>query len=262
MEYEQLQSFFTESIDYLWDRKFRFLIVMAAVFFMLSGIISAYNSFDPAEITSSNALVASTTVEQVATTVSAETATTTVVVEPKPVSKTAAISNTIKEPVTTATSVPVKKVETPAKIQTISGRMPSRIVISKIGVDIAVANPTSTNDAVLNSILLSKVVHYAGSGTLDNGNMLIMGHSSELPVIHNPLYKVFTKLKTLQTGDEIKIYSGDTVQTYKVTTVRKVNTHATDAYVSFKSATPKLTLLTCNVLAEKSDRYLVEADLI
>lgn len=247
MDYETKPTFLTKTVDYIWDHKVPFLIIMAAVFFALHGFFAAYVSFNPEqsiEVKKVDAKLTSSTYQNTVQATSAPVTT-----QPLPSSNPPAVTKII---------TPKASAVTPINLSV----LPTRIIIDKIGVDVQVSNPSSTNDAVLNKILLSSVLRYAGSGTIDSGNMLIMGHSSELPVIHNPLYKVFSKLKTLQAGDEIKIYAGATMHLYKVTSLRKVNTTASDAYVSFQSATPKLTLLTCNVLAEKNDRYLVEADLV
>src|SRR3989344_1736132 len=73
---------------------------------------------------------------------------------------------------------------------------PKRIVIDAIGVDAPIISLESRDVAVLDAALLEGVVHYPGSGTLhDESNMLLFGHSSGLPIIHNQNYKIFNDLK-------------------------------------------------------------------
>jgi LPXTG-site transpeptidase (sortase) family protein len=143
-----------------------------------------------------------------------------------------------------------------------TGLLPDRIVIARFGISSPVSNPVSTNIDSLNDVLTRAVVRYNGSGTMTDGNMFIMGHSSELPIVHNPMYKVFNNLKNLVAGDEIKVYAGTHVNTYRVTSVKMLNVHDANAYVPFITGSKKLTLVTCNVRAEKSDRYLVEAEFV
>lgn len=139
--------------------------------------------------------------------------------------------------------------------------LPTRIVIAKIGVDAKVANPTSTNLNTLNDYLTRSTIRYPGSGNVEEGNILIMGHSSELKVVKNQMYKVFSKVKTLVPGDEIIIYSGNNSQfKYKVKSIKMQSAKDPDAYISFEGR--GLTLVTCNVLGQKEDRYIVSADLI
>lgn len=138
--------------------------------------------------------------------------------------------------------------------------LPTRIVIARIGVDAPVRNPSTTNLAALNDVLTRAVVRYPGSGTIASGNMLIIGHSSELPVVRNQMYKVFSKLKTLVAGDEITVYAGTASKTYRVRSVRMLSVNDSDAYVSFGGN--GLTLVTCNVLGQKEERFVVSADLI
>lgn len=138
--------------------------------------------------------------------------------------------------------------------------LPTRIVISKIGVDVKVANPTSTNLNTLNDYLTRSTIRYPGSGNVEEGNILIMGHSSELKVVKNQIYRVFSKVKTLVPGDEISVYAGSKEYKYRVKSMRMQSAKDPDAYISFEGR--GLTLVTCNVLGQKEDRYIVNADLI
>jgi LPXTG-site transpeptidase (sortase) family protein len=231
-------------VDYIWDRKIRFLISIAALFFAINGITAAVQSFReplaPLEITNVPAARATSTIE------SHTEATTSVQTTTKPVTKPASTQTQVL-----STSHVV--------VQT---NLPNRLVIARIGVDVRVSNPLSTNINVLNDELTRTVVRYTGSGTMTQGNMLIMGHSSELPIVRNPLYKVFSQLKYLVAGDVITVYSDATTNTYRVTSVNMLNINDDEAYIPFSSQNNKLTLVTCNVRGEKDERYIVEAELI
>ena len=103
------------------------------------------------------------------------------------------------------------------------------------------------------------VVHYPTSGFMDDvSNVFLFGHSSELPYVRNKNYKVFNRLKELLEGDIIKVQTRDTNYVYRVRRVSLVL--APETPVAFSTEKRMLTLATCNVLGEKDERYLVEAD--
>ncbi len=138
---------------------------------------------------------------------------------------------------------------------------PVRVVIEAIGVDVSVSSPTSTNVAVLDQALLKGAVRYPGSGTLtENKNMLIFGHSSHLPVVHNKAFQAFNGLEKLQAGDVIKVESSTHAYFYRVSSVRLAD--ASEVLVQFNTGTKKLTLSTCDTFGEKSERFVVEADFV
>ena len=136
---------------------------------------------------------------------------------------------------------------------------PTRMMITELGIDVPIANPTSTSVAVLDEALHDAVVRYPGSGTLEgNGNVLIFGHSSYLPVVRNPLYKAFNGIQNLTYGDEIHVQSGDTTYVYKVFNVRKAS--ADEDEIPLNTGKRQITLLTCDSFGKKSDRFIVEAE--
>lgn len=138
---------------------------------------------------------------------------------------------------------------------------PLRVVIEKIGVDVTVASPKSTDVATLDAELLKGAVQYPGSGTLtENKNMLIFGHSTNWKVVQNPAFKAFNGLEKLTNGDVVRVESSTHEYFYRVTSVRLAD--ATEALVRFDTGTKKLTLSTCNTFGEKSQRYVVEADFV
>lgn len=236
MNVQPQTSLFTRVIDFLWDHKIRFLFCIAALFFAINGIAVAMQSFKSPQEPSADTLLPSS--------LPSVDATTTEVVSSKP------------------TVQPIQKNTVAVINPVVQHNLPNRLVINRIGVDVRVANPLSTNINVLNDQLTRTVVRYQGSGTMNQGNILIMGHSSELPIIRNPLYKVFSQLKYLVAGDEIKVYSDTTTNTYRVRSVKMLSINNDEAYIPFTTGSHMLTLVTCNVRGAKDERYVVEADLI
>jgi len=143
---------------------------------------------------------------------------------------------------------------------TLHSRIPVRVNISAIGVDVSVTTPSSTDIEVLDSALLSGAVHYPGSGLAgESANMLIFGHSSYLPYVRNKSYQAFNALGTLQKGDRVIVETATDRYTYTVTHVRHET--ASDVEVWFDTAVPTLTLATCDVFGKKQDRWIVTATL-
>ena len=142
----------------------------------------------------------------------------------------------------------------------IIGENPIRIVIDKIGVDVTVINPNTTNVTTLDEYLKQGVVRYPGSGIIGVGNMFIFGHSTGLSVVNNPAYKAFNGIKNLEAGDIIKVYGSSNIYRYKVTSVKLVLKG--QALVEFGGNKDMLTLSTCNTFGAKDERNVVEADYI
>lgn len=158
--------------------------------------------------------------------------------------------------VTTGTTAPVDG------SLNMNGDLPTKVVISSIGVSAKVANPATTNVDALDQYLLSGAARYPTSATLDqNGTVVLFGHSSYLPVVINQSYKTFDGIQKLKAGDQITVYSATHVYTYAVTTVQQEN--ATTGYgIPLTTTGHTLVLATCNSFATKSDRFVVTATLI
>lgn len=138
---------------------------------------------------------------------------------------------------------------------------PLRIMIDRIGVDSTIVNPISRDIEDLDEALLEGVVHYPGSGDLeDHTNMFLFGHSSGLRVVHNQAFKVFNDLKELESGDLIRIQSKGKEYLYRVDSLTL--TTAEEAWVELSDREKKLTLSTCNSFGSKQERYVVEADFV
>jgi LPXTG-site transpeptidase (sortase) family protein len=138
---------------------------------------------------------------------------------------------------------------------------PTRIVIDKVGVDVSISNPNTTDIKTLDGYLLQGAVHYPGSGSIGLGNMFIFAHSAEAYVIlNNKNLKAFNKIQNLKKGDIIKIYNSAKIYIYAVSAVSLVDENK--ALVDFNNQKNMLTLSTCNTFGAKTDRYVVEADYV
>lgn len=144
--------------------------------------------------------------------------------------------------------------------ETIYAEDPIRLVIPTIALDTVVVNPKNTNHEVLDAELQKGAVHYPGSGYPGSGNMFLFGHSTGFSVVQNQAYKVFNKLKNLKQGDEITVYGKVGVYTYRVTSVKKAPKES--VLVTFDTKKNMITLSTCDSFGKRTDRYVVEGDLI
>lgn len=143
------------------------------------------------------------------------------------------------------------------------GEEPVRVVIPKANIDTAVQNPLSTSIPILDNALLKGAVRYPDSGLLgENSGMLLFGHQSKLPVVHNQAFKAFNDLQALATGDEIIVFSETAKYRYRVASVKHVNVDGPDALVDLGDGTKTLTLVTCDSFGQKTDRYEVKADFV
>lgn len=138
---------------------------------------------------------------------------------------------------------------------------PVRVVARNINLDVKVSNPTSTDIPVLDEALLSGSVRYPTSAMLGtDGTILLFGHSSYLPVVHNQAYKAFDGIQDLKIGEVVSVYSATTEYRYSVTSVRVAN--ADDAVIELVQQGRHLKLVTCDSFASKSKRFVVAADFV
>jgi LPXTG-site transpeptidase (sortase) family protein len=135
---------------------------------------------------------------------------------------------------------------------------PDRVVISKIGVNTPIEQPNTRNVATLDSLLSRGAVHYPGSGTVEQGNMFLFGHSTGFQVVQNQAYKTFNDLNKLENGDQISIFADGTEYIYKVSSLRLVNEN--NGEVRFDQGRRMLTISTCNSFGTKQERWVVEAE--
>lgn len=138
---------------------------------------------------------------------------------------------------------------------------PVKIDIRSIGLSATIADPRTTDINALDALLLKGAVRYPTSAKLnENGNIVIFGHSSYLPVVNNSAYKTFDGIQRLKAGDVITVYSSDAAYAYAVRGVAKEN--ANDAIIPLSVSGKVLTLSTCNSFATKDDRFVVTADFV
>jgi len=142
-----------------------------------------------------------------------------------------------------------------------SDKLPNTLVIDSLDREVTVLNPASNSVAALDAALLKGVIRHPDSATFgEEGNMLILGHSSYLPTVHNRNYQALNGIQNLKWGETIKLSSGDTEYTYKVEKTYKTKASGFTVPVAGKGKT--LTLVTCNSFASTDDRYVVEATLV
>lgn len=150
---------------------------------------------------------------------------------------------------------------TPSIMKVATGLKPTRIVVAKVGVDTPVLNPTKSDLQTLDDALLKGAVRYPGTAHMnEEGSVVIFGHQSYLPVVRNQAFKAFNDLQNLESGDVISVYAGDTEFRYAVRSVELKTTDAGSIALETKGQT--LTLVTCNSLGAKEERYIIKADLI
>ncbi len=138
---------------------------------------------------------------------------------------------------------------------------PERVIIDKLEREVAVLNPTSRDIADLDAALLSGVVRHPDSADFsEDGNILILGHSSYLPNVLNKNFQAFNGLHTLTWGDKIRLQSEDTEYVYRVEKVYEAK--AAEVVIPETPGEARLTLATCNSFGAKDDRFIVEAVLV
>lgn len=138
---------------------------------------------------------------------------------------------------------------------------PNRIIIQEIGLDLTVSNPETRDLEELDAVLKNGPARYVDSARLgEKGNVLIFGHSSHLPVVHNAMYKAFNKIPELEAGDLIAVQGGGQEFVYRVTSIEQVD--AAEGIIDLGRDATKLTIVTCDTLTGKSSRFVLEAEFI
>lgn len=139
---------------------------------------------------------------------------------------------------------------------------PVRIVAKAVGVDTPVANPSSADVDVLDAALLKGAVRYPSSALLgQEGTVVLLGHSTTLPIVRNQAYKAFNDVQKLVEGEVISVYSGSIEYRYAVTGVQLADID-TDT-VALESEGKHLVLVTCDLRDKsKKARFIVEADFV
>jgi LPXTG-site transpeptidase (sortase) family protein len=169
------------------------------------------------------------------------------------------LADALPEP--SKTDTPEVHASVTKEITVTKAQEPVRITANKIGMDVTIKNPPSTNVDVLDDALLTGAVRYPTSAKLgENGTVLLFGHSSYLPVIHNQAYKAFKGIQTLQKGDIVSVYSATAEYRYGVESVTVAN--ADEDVVELRQDGKYLTLVTCDSFTKKTDRFIVTAKFV
>lgn len=146
-------------------------------------------------------------------------------------------------------------------VATTAPELPTKLEIPAIGLSQNVSNPETTDVAKLDNALLSGPVRYPTSSNLgEPGNVIIFGHSSYLPIVHNQAFKAFDGIQKLKAGDLILVTGQDHLYTYAVETVQTED--ATVDAIPLAVQGSELTLATCDSFGQKSQRFVVTATLV
>lgn len=141
------------------------------------------------------------------------------------------------------------------------GVEPDRLIIQEIGLDLDVSNPQTRDLAKLDEVLKDGPARYVDSALLgEKGNVLLFGHSSHLPVVHNQMYKAFNRIPELDEGALIAVQGGGKEYVYRVTSIKQVD--AAEGIIDLGRDASKLTIVTCDTLTSKSSRFVLEAEFI
>jgi LPXTG-site transpeptidase (sortase) family protein len=139
---------------------------------------------------------------------------------------------------------------------------PTKVEIPKIKLTALIENPATTAVEALDAELLKGAVRYPTSAKLgEDGNVVLFGHSSYLPIVNNQAYKTFNDIQKLAKGDSITVYSSGTAYTYRVKSVAKERADENTA-IPLSVGGKMLTLVTCNSFGTKQDRFVVVADFV
>lgn len=167
-----------------------------------------------------------------------------------------------EEPEVAATPAIEQEPEPEPATTTWNDPYPTSITLDSLGRTVSVLNPTSRSIAELDNALLKGVVRHPDSADLNeqNGNMLILGHSSYLKNVFNKNYQAFNGIQNLKWGDTITLRSRDYEYIYRVDRVYEAK--ASTVTIPTKSTGQKLTLATCDTFGAKEDRFIVESTLV
>jgi len=164
---------------------------------------------------------------------------------------------------------PEKAVEEPkvqanaltASVALAAPELPVKVEIPAIKLDVEIRNPESTDVATLDAALLTGAVRYPTSAKLgEEGNVVLFGHSSYLPVVNNEAFKAFNEIQKLEKGDRITVHGETATFVYAVREVTSADAES-DA-IPLVAEGHVLTLATCDSFGKKTDRFVVVADLV
>lgn len=164
-------------------------------------------------------------------------------------------------PATVADAVTVPGSSLAAGVILSAPENPVRVEIPEVGINVTIKNPETTNVAVLDEALLTGAVRYPTSAKLgEEGNTILFGHSSYLPIVNNKAFKAFNEIQNLKKGDKIMVHSETMTYVYSVTQVAEAD--AESAVIPLTAEGHTLTLATCDSFGKKTSRFIVVADLV
>ncbi len=272
----ETESGLDRAVDFLWKRK---IIVAFVLYIVLAGIFTVlyifgfvpeslktenfrdFNISDLRLTVEANPRTHTSTPVEAA----AHTATSSVLVQAHATTTHLATAQTARPatiagtPAGTTGSANVKKPPVAATIPVMYGENPVYIEALTVGLSVKISNPASADNATLDDYLKKGGIRYPGSQGLGIGrNTLLMGHSTSFKVVNNQAYKAFNGVKLLKVGDIVTVRSLTTAYHYRVTS--NIMAKNSEVYVDFEQAKNMITLVTCNVLGAKEDRYIVTAE--
>jgi LPXTG-site transpeptidase (sortase) family protein len=134
---------------------------------------------------------------------------------------------------------------------------PMSISIPAIDVQSIILHPETPRVDVLDEALQQGAVYYPGSGTIEEGNIFLFGHSTNWAIVQNQAYKTFNGLEDLTAGEEIYLSAGGKTYVYEVESVSHVDANV--GFVDLSRPGRRLTISTCDTFGAKSDRWVVDA---
>jgi sortase A len=135
------------------------------------------------------------------------------------------------------------------------------LTVSSIGVEAPIVFEPSFEEWKVQVALRDGVVHYGSTvNPGENGNTVILGHSSGQPWAKGNYKFVFTLLEKVKAGEAITVDYNGTRYTYKVTDTFVVK--PSDASVLQNTSKPTLTLITCTPVGTSTNRLVVRAEQI
>lgn len=135
------------------------------------------------------------------------------------------------------------------------------LTVPSINVEAPIIFEPSFEEWKVQLALRSGVVHYGTTANPgDNGNVVILGHSSGQPWAPGNYKFVFTLLDKIQTGDSIIADYNGTRYTYKVT--HRAVVHPTDTMLIQPTTKPTITLVTCTPVGTSTNRLIIQAEQI
>ena len=145
-----------------------------------------------------------------------------------------------------------------------TGIEPTRLIISSVGIDLPVQNPSTTDVNTLDNLLKNGPAHYINSADLGQaGNLIIFAHSSHLPIVVNKMFQAFNKIPDLNSGDSITIVGSDGKNyLYSVVSVVKADVNNGTTIDTSPTHGTNLTLVTCDTLTGVSARFVLTATFI